>query len=694
MYQIKQNINKLIAILSNCPGQYLAFLWFLFLALTILWPLLKPGFILTLDMFFPFYGSFSDRIFGLEQFSPPYIDTQIPIIAIVELLKLIMPLWLIQKIILLTILLLAGITAYNAFPFSSKLSKTYAGTLYLFNPFVQSRLLSGQWKILGAYALIPLAFSTFTRFLDQPNKKSLLLSIITLLAVTMFSIHGFVLCLMPIGIHIAFYLFRIKSQLKENKKTLLYLFMWGILLLLINTYWWLPISSYKTTMLSQIDYADIQIFGAKSFSDWGINLEVASLYGFWRKTYIFVRDIIPFWFVFIIPILYLSINGIIQRKKTSQIPIGALGLTAIISFLLSIGPHGITKPLFEFLFENINAFSGFRDSHKFTMLIALSYSILGAAGLQNISERISQKKTLVIFTASIIIVLLNSFTLFNGIWNQLDSVNFPVEWRNAKKHILEQTPQQAVFIYPWHGYMKYKWNATQKVYSPALFFFRPKAYVAQNVETANIYTYSTGKDQLLGHQLYKAKTTIKNTGSWLSLLNIGTILLLKEDDYEKYTFILEQNDIRLIEENKRLFLLKNLVKSDLIFQPDHSLEDKHINGKIQFEEKIPIDNKYYPSYKIVKNFSGYSIKISDVNYSKPLVLALPFSELWQINNQKSLPYFGIANVYNNLNEKEITIKYTPSQKYLLGYLISICTLLIMILIAFDLRKIQRIIKKR
>ena len=328
------------------------------------------------------------------------------------------------------------------------------------------------------------------------------------------------------------------------------------------------------------------------------------------------------------------------------------------------------------------------------MLIALSYSILGAAGLQNILERISQKKTLVIFTASIIIVLLNSFTLFNGIWNQLDSVNFPVEWRNAKKHILEQTPQQAVFIYPWHGYMKYKWNATQKVYSPALFFFRPKAYVAQNVETANIYTYSTGKDQLLGHQLYKAKTTIKNTGSWLSLLNIGTILLLKEDDYEKYTFILEQNDIRLIEENKRLFLLKNLVKSDLIFQPDHSLEDKHINGKIQFEEKIPIDNKYYPSYKIVKNFSGYSIKISDVNYSKPLVLALPFSELWQINNQKSLPYFGIANVYNNLNEKEITIKYTPSQKYLLGYLISICTLLIMILIAFDLRKIQRIIKKR
>ena len=73
----------------------------------------------------------------------------------------------------------------------------------------------------------------------------------------------------------------------------------------------------------------------------------------------------------------------------------------------------------------------------------------------------------------------------------------------------------------------------------------------------------------------------------------------------------------------------------------------------------------------MKNFSGYSIKISDVNYSKPLVLALPFSELWQINNQKSLPYFGIANVYNNLNEKEITIKYTPSQKYLLGYLISI-----------------------
>ena len=129
---------------------------------------------------------------------------------------------------------------------------------------------------------------------------------------------------------------------------------------------------------------------------------------------------------------------------------------------------------FEFLFENVNAFSGFRDSHKFTMLIALSYSILGAAGLQNILEKTSKKKTLIIFTASTIIVLLNSFTLFNGIWNQLDSVNFPVEWQNAKKHILNQKPQQAVFIYPWHGYMKYKWNATQKVYSPALFFSNQK----------------------------------------------------------------------------------------------------------------------------------------------------------------------------------------------------------------------------
>ena len=447
-------------------------------------------------------------------------------------------------------------------------------------------------------------------------------------------------------------------------------------------------------MLSQIDYADIQIFGAKSFSDWGINIEVASLYGFWRKTYIFVRDIIPFWFVFIIPILYLSINGIIGRKKASQIPVGTLTLTAIISFLLSIGPHGITKPLFEFLFENVNAFSGFRDSHKFTMLIALSYSILGAAGLQNILEKTSQKKTLIIFTASTIIVLLNSFTLFNGIWNQLDSVNFPVEWQNAKKHILNQKPQQAVFIYPWHGYMKYKWNATQKVYSPALFFFQPKAYVAQNVETENIYTYSTGKDQLLGHQLYKSKTTMKDAGTWLSLLNIGSILLLKEDDYEKYTFILKQNDIKLIEENKRLFLLKNEVESNLIFQPDHSLENKHINGAIQFEEKIPINNRYYPSYKIMKNFSGFAIKISDDNTSKPLILALPFSELWEINNQKPLPYFGIANVYNNLNNEEIIIKYTPSQKYLLGYLISITTLLIMILITFDIRKIQRIMKKK
>ena len=113
---------------------------------------------------------------------------------------------------------------------------------------------------------------------------------------------------------------------------------------------------------------------------------------------------------------------------------------------------------------------------------------------------------------------------------------------------------------------------------------------------------------------------------------------------------------RLDRDTSGVLLITN--NGDLSYQLTHP--KFHIERKYIVETKIPIDNKYYPSYKIVKNLSGYSIKISDVNYTKPLVLALPFSELWQINNQNSLPYFGIANVYNNLNEKEININEIDS----------------------------------
>jgi hypothetical protein len=144
--------------------KHIHLIFYLALSLTILGFLLKPGYILSLDMIFgpspkpDFYG-----------FGGPVFGGGILLSSLVQLCSSLAPTWVIQKLFLLLIFFLSGVSAYSLIETKSRAPRYFAGILYAINPFIYVRLLAGHWVLLLAYAITPFAIKYFLKFLDTPQ---------------------------------------------------------------------------------------------------------------------------------------------------------------------------------------------------------------------------------------------------------------------------------------------------------------------------------------------------------------------------------------------------------------------------------------------------------------------------------------------------------------------------------------------
>ena len=138
---------------------------FLGLAILILWQALCPGYVLGLDMVFAP---------GMKVIiNPDGFSNFLPIGYIIYWLGLIIPVWLIQKIIFLVLFFSIGYLAFKYLPVGkNKAVRMFSALIYLVNPFVYSRFLAGQWTHLMAYAFLPLFIHCLFGFTEKSNLKS------------------------------------------------------------------------------------------------------------------------------------------------------------------------------------------------------------------------------------------------------------------------------------------------------------------------------------------------------------------------------------------------------------------------------------------------------------------------------------------------------------------------------------------
>jgi hypothetical protein len=659
--RIRQNYRK-----------WLPYLVYGVLGLAILGPLLFPGYILTLDMLFAPNKQFPGNPWGLEQ-GWTWISPCLPLYLLVKLANFFLPGWLIQKVLLFTILFFAGLGAHRLNG-SAKFGAYFTGILYVLNPFTYTRFLAGQWAVLWAYALAPFAILAFIHLLRQGGvRNAIKVALLTTLLGLPHIMGIFLLALAYLIILIMWVILERKDP-KIFVSTLKFIAVSAGLFFLINIYWVIPVLSEKVTVVNQISQADLLAFATQPSSTLGVIFDTASMYGFWRGGYIYTNEILHFWWVFFIFILFLAIFGLMSKLEDTKqrwVPL-SFGAIGIVSFFLALGAASrVSGPVFVWLWDHFIFFRGFRDSQKSVAMLCLSYAYLGGLAINEFidalrrqRERLRRIGITIIIGVSMLTPLIYSFTMF-GFHSQLGATEYPKEWCDVNQYLNMDKDDFNVLFLPWHMYLDFNWipNKDKRTGNLSRQFFDKPIIAGDNIEAPGIYSQSTNPISKYVEFLLNNETQIENLGELLAPLNVKYVIMVHEADYNRYNFLYHQNDLSVELVKSGITLFKNEHATSKVYAVDSlvqidSLEEylklsktQDVNEHLYVFDTLQSDSNETGMQKLgftQKSPVRYKVEKTEKNYTVFIVPQNVSTGNWIYNGEKpQLANLGFMPVFQS-----------------------------------------------
>jgi hypothetical protein len=555
--------------------RWLPYLVYGLLSLAILGPLLLCGYIFTLDMPFAPSDDLPSMFNGLHE--SLLVPGGAPFYFLMHQVGKVVPLWLLQKVLAFLLLFLAGLGGHRLL--SSKGAGAYfGGLLYMINPFTYVRFITGQWGVLAAYALTPFAIKVFIELLQNGGRRDMVKVALLSTLVGMVMVQGYFVLFLAFFIIFLVKVIREREQPATIGKVSKSVGISAALFCGLNLYWLVPVWSGAASFISQLGWADLLFFAPKPTSNLGVAFDTASMYGFWRGGYIYASNLLPFWWLLFIFILFLAIYGFLsshkifrtdadhQDKSNSRWVVLSFGIIGMASFLLALGAASeISRRPFEWLWEHVPFLSGFRDSQKFVALVCLSYAYLGGLGVNELIHGLRRQRkrlSMLAMTAVVALALLTppvySFTMF-GFHGQLRVTDYPQEWYEVNKHLNQDKDDFNVLFLPWHQYMDYSWlaNSDKRMTNRARQFFNKPVIQGDNIEVTGIYSQSTNPISKYIEFLLQKGNEVNNLGELLAPLNVKYIILAHEADYETYEFLYRQKDLTIELNRQGITLFRN-----------------------------------------------------------------------------------------------------------------------------------------
>lgn len=515
------------------------------LALIILLPLLLPGYILTLDLVFTPHFSW-----------PAELTNAYPLEGALWLLHLFLPGDIIEKIILFLILVLSGVGMHLVFsrlkrgdisPDIWRFGAYFAGVFYMINPFTYSRFMAGQWMVLAGYALLPFFVLSVWKLLQKPSLGQSLKVALWGVVITIFSLHHIgIMAIIGLLLIVVELWGRKKADLKRYAKYLSLVFLFGLLL---TSFWWLPALIGQGALgqaLGDFNQQDAAAFATRSDGSLGAFGDVIRLQGFWaegQRLYALPQDIVPLWGIWVLLLWALIFVGTVKawrsQRRTVVVALGAI----VVGCILAV------TPLVSWLAQITPPLGGYREPHKFVSLVAFGYAILGGLGLAYLAEWARRKRWLamgqVAMCFGLLLPIIITPTMFWGFAGQLSPRQYPAEWHEVNKELTEKT----LFL-PWHQYMNYSFTR-RIIAGPAEKFFTAPILASDDPEFRGISSTVPNKEKRdVGEVLKSGDSLI----AVLRKYNVQRILLAKEDDHEKYSYLDDTKGLRLLLENSKVKL--------------------------------------------------------------------------------------------------------------------------------------------
>jgi len=599
-----------------------------------------------------------DILYGLKE----SVSSGLFLLLLRKVLSLFISVSVSQKLLIFLIFFLSGISMHNLIKTKSEIPKYFAGVLYMTNPFVYIRFITGQWDILFAYSILPFVVNSIIKFMENPDKKQTIKTCLWISLIAAINTHTLFLLFFLFAI---FYIYKLIKNKSERIKLTKSLAIMALFFILLNSYWLIPLLTAESTAINQITSDDLSAFRTRG-SNLNEFIHTLMMYGFWRENaYILPINLMPkyiYYSIFAI-LLFLTIHGYLNCKEKYKTPIL---ITGILAQLLAVGVgHPWFKGIFTYIFTHVYFMKGFREPQKFVALLVFAYAFFAAYGIGSVLNQIKGNKAKIL--ASILILAIPfayTPTMFNSFWGQIHTTDYPKDWYEINAVLNQDTQDYNILFLPWHLYMDFKWipNKDKRIANPANSFFDKPVIQGDNMEVGSIYS-SSGRPS----SKYLEPRLKNLTGKDLIPLNVKYIVLAKEVDYKNYLYLLNKSDLELVKETDNLILLKNLNQVNLFYQTDNQ------NGT----DLTPLD---YEKISPIK----YTISVPTKKY---VIFTEDYNKNWLLGNQQPLQLNAVS-AYEFKGDQ--ILNYKRFRIYLISYVLSLLALISLSLLLYMNRKLTKL----
>lgn len=436
---------------SGWPGGTLwAGLAGLGLGLLALGPGAGPGYLLSYDMVFVPSPPFTSAMFGASGTLPRAVPSDL----LVALSARLVPADVVQKLILLSIFVLACSGAAALLAGEHWLARMTAGVFYAWNPYVAERLVLGQWALLLGYGCLPWVLRSATDLASSLRRWTGRLAV----AMVPAAIGGFAaMCLsglvaLPAAI----------AAGRNGRRPLARPAAAIAVLALLSLPWLVP----ALTRMVRASPAGVAAFAPRADTPFGAFGSVVMLGGVWN------REVVPTGYggptsVAWLAVVVLALAGYLLRGRARWPGLGASAIAGL--GLAGLGTFALGRSLVRGLIALWSGFAVLRDGQQFVAPFALALALGAGLAVASLMARrrgklMQEGRWLVGLVALIApIVLLPGLAW--GAGGRLAPVQYPADWLAARRLIGQQGQGRALLL-PWAAYRRFGWNNGEAVLDP------------------------------------------------------------------------------------------------------------------------------------------------------------------------------------------------------------------------------------
>ncbi len=413
----------------------------------VLAPLFMPGYVLSYDMVFvphqPLLWELVAPSSGLPR--------AVPQDAVVSVLSLITPGWLLQRLALVGTIYAAALGAGRLLPARRLLTRVVAAVGYSWTPFLAERLLLGQWGLLLAYAALPWLVAAAIG--ARTERRGALPRLIVAAAIS---------AITPTGGLVAFIVTVALVAGPAIRRTALAAV--GAVAVL-NLPW--VIAAAMTAAGGTSDPDGVAAFAARGENWSGPFGALAGSGGIWNADT--TPDSRASALVPLVTLVVLALAALGFGELRRRWPPGAavrFGWVAAGGFAIAL--LGIIPPTADAVSWAVAEVPGaglLRDGHKFLSVYALLITACMALGVERLAARWAEPRAKVVLVAAALLPVALMPDLAFGAAGALRSVSYPADWDRVAG-LIEAAPGEVLSL-PFSEYRTYDWNGGRTVFDPA-----------------------------------------------------------------------------------------------------------------------------------------------------------------------------------------------------------------------------------